>query len=407
MMDAWATPFRNVAAYLHDGTGAFGVGVVSEIFGYNRGRRGMPAFDFAVCADRPGPLATDSGLTLLVEHGLDRLAEADLVLVTSWEDFSVEPSPAVLAALRTAYERGATIAGHCTGTYVLAAAGLLDGLRATTHWRWADALAKRFPDVRLVPEVLYVDEGRIVTGAGAAAGVDMCLHLVRREYGAAVANGIARDMVVPPHRDGGQAQYVAAPVAADCDDERLAEVLGWAREHLHVPLTVEILAGRALMSQRSFARRFSAGDGVDAARLGAVAAAAPGGGAAGDRGPVDRGGGPAGRLRHRPRRCGSSSSAAGACRRGSTARPSPPDPRPSAPAVLGRESAWIRGVDVAGVQAPAEVVHPAPRRGRAGPGCPPRPPVCPAGCRRRRTGVPTRCGHRARRRAAQAPRTRW
>ena len=208
-----------------------------------------------------GPGATDSGLTLLVEHGLDRLAEADLVLVTSWEQFDLEPSPEVIAAIRTAYERGATIAGHCTGTYVLAAAGLLDGLRATTHWRWADAFAARFPDVKLVPEVLYVDEGRIVTGAGAAAGVDMCLHLIRREYGAAVANGIARDMVVPPHRDGGQAQYVAAPVPADCDDERLAEVLGWAREHLHLPLTVEALAGRALMSQRSFARRFSAATG--------------------------------------------------------------------------------------------------------------------------------------------------
>jgi transcriptional regulator GlxA family with amidase domain len=197
----------------------------------------------------------------MIDDGLDRLAAADLVLVTSWTDFGVEPAPEVLAAIRTAYERGATIAGCCTGTYVLAATGLLDGLRATTHWRDADALAKRFPAVQVVPEVLYVDEGRIVTGAGAVAGVDMCLYLLRREYGAAVANGIARDMVVPPHRDGGQAQYVAAPVAADCDDERLAEVLGWAREHLDAPLTVEILAARALMSQRSFARRFSAATG--------------------------------------------------------------------------------------------------------------------------------------------------
>jgi transcriptional regulator GlxA family with amidase domain len=254
-------PFRKVAAYLHDGTGAFGAGVVSEIFGYDRRHRGLPGFEFAACTDRPGPVATDGGLTLLVEHGLDRLAEADLVLVTSWEQFDLEPSPEVIAAITTAYARGATIAAHCTGTYVLAAAGLLDGLRATTHWRWADAFAARFPDVKLVPEVLYVDEGRIVTGAGAAAGVDMCLHLIRREYGAAVANGIARDMVVPPHRDGGQAQFVAAPVPADCDDERLAEVLGWAREHLQLPLTVEVLAGRALMSQRSFARRFSAATG--------------------------------------------------------------------------------------------------------------------------------------------------
>lgn len=261
MMAGMQHPFRSVAAYVHEGTGAFSVGVVSEIFGYDRSDRGQPRFEFAACTDQPGPVATDGGLKIMVEHGLDRLAAADLVLITSWERFEVEPSPEVLEAIRVAHGRGATIAAHCTGTYVLAAAGLLDGLRATTHWRWADRLAARFPDVKLVPEVLYVDEGRIVTGAGAAAGVDMCLYLLRREYGAAVANGIARDMVVPPHRDGGQAQYVAAPVPADCDDERLAEVLGWAREHLHLPLTVEVLAGRALMSQRSFARRFVAATG--------------------------------------------------------------------------------------------------------------------------------------------------
>ena len=254
-------PFHSVAAYVHDGTGGLGVGIVSEIFGYDRRHRGMPAFDFALCTDHPGPITTDGRVKLLVEDGLDRLAAADLVLVTSWETFEREPSAELLDAIRAAYERGATVAGHCTGTYVLAAAGLLDGLCATTHWRWAAALAERFPAVQVVPEVLYVDEGRVVTGAGAAAGVDMCLYLLRREYGAAVANGFARDMVVPPHRDGGQAQYVAAPVPVDCDDERLGEVLAWARAHLHVPLTVEILATRALMSQRSFARRFSAATG--------------------------------------------------------------------------------------------------------------------------------------------------
>ncbi|MET7426355.1 helix-turn-helix domain-containing protein [Dactylosporangium sp. NPDC005555] len=254
-------PFRNVALYVNDGTGAFGAGIMSEIFGYDRRSRGLPGFDYAVCTDRPGPVVTDSRLTLMVEHGLDRLAAADLILITSWEHFEVEPSPEVLAAMRSAHERGATIAAHCTGAYVLAAAGLLDGRRATTHWRWAEVMAERFPEVKLMPEVLYVDEGRIITGAGAAAGVDMCLYLLRREYGAAVANGIARDMVLPPHRDGGQAQYVATSVPADCDDERLGAVLGWARENLDAPLTVEVLAARALMSQRSFARRFAAATG--------------------------------------------------------------------------------------------------------------------------------------------------
>jgi transcriptional regulator GlxA family with amidase domain len=222
----------------------------------------MPAFDFAVCAERPGPVRTDTGLTLIVEHGLDRLAQADLVMVMSWDDFTSEPPAAVLDAITTAYANGATIATHCTGTYVLAATGLLDGKRATTHWRWAEPLAARFPAVRVEPEVLYIDEGRLVTGAGAAAGVDLCLYLLRREYGAAVATAFARDMVVPPHRDGGQAQFVTAPVPVDCDDDRLADVIGWARGNLHQPLTVELLAARALMSPRSFARHFKAATGA-------------------------------------------------------------------------------------------------------------------------------------------------
>ncbi|UWZ49663.1 helix-turn-helix domain-containing protein [Dactylosporangium matsuzakiense] len=259
--DSVGTPFRSVAAYAADGTGALGIGIVSEIFGFDRRDRGSPGFDFAVCGDRPGPVTTDSGLKMLIEHGLDRLARADLVLVTSWDAFELQPPPEALAALREAHTRGAIVAGFCTGTYVLAAAGLLDGRRATTHWRWADAMAERFPAVTVLPEVLYVDEGRVVTGAGGAAGVDMCLYLLRREYGAAVANAIARDMVVPPHRDGGQAQFVSAPVPADCDDERLSGVLAWARANLDRPLTVETLATRALMSQRSFARRFSAATG--------------------------------------------------------------------------------------------------------------------------------------------------
>lgn len=254
--------FGSVAAYVHTRTGGFGVGIVAEVFGYDRTDRGMPAFDFALCAEQPGPVRTDTGLTLIVDEGLDRLAAADLVMVMSWDDFERDPSPAVLDAIRAAYDNGATIATHCTGTYVLAATGLLDGKRATTHWRWAAELAERFPAVEVLPEVLYVDEGRLVTGAGAAAGVDLCLYLLRREYGAAVATAIARDMVVPPHRDGGQAQYVATPIPADCDDDRLADVIGWARRNLHEPLTVETLAARALMSPRSFARHFKAATGA-------------------------------------------------------------------------------------------------------------------------------------------------
>lgn len=255
-------PFQSVAAYVRTPTGGFGLGIVSEVFGYDRTRQGLPGFDFAVCADKPGPVRTDTGLTIQVEHGLDRLASADLIFAMSWDDYEHEPNPDAVAAIRKAYDNGATIAAHCTGAFLLAATGLLDGHRATTHWRWAPKLARRFPAVKVEPEVLYVDEGRLVTGAGSAAGIDLCLHLLRREYGATVANTLARDMVVPPHRDGGQAQYVYTPVPEDCDDDRLSEVIGWARANLDRPLSVDQLAARALMSPRSFARHFKAATGA-------------------------------------------------------------------------------------------------------------------------------------------------
>ncbi|TXS31087.1 helix-turn-helix domain-containing protein [Streptomyces sp. ms191] len=236
------------------------VGVVAEVFGAPPA--GLPRFDFALCSDRPGQVPTDLGVPLAVEHGLDRLAVADLVLVLPWADFRVPPPDPVLDALRAAHARGALVGAHCVGAFALAAAGLLNGLRATTHWRFAELLARRHPDVTVEADALYVDEGRVLTGAGAAAGFDLCLHLVRREYGAAAANTVARDLVLPPHRDGGQAQYLVAPVPEDGEDERLAEVLAWARAHLHEPLPVAELARRALMSRRSFARRFAAATGT-------------------------------------------------------------------------------------------------------------------------------------------------
>jgi transcriptional regulator GlxA family with amidase domain len=254
--------FRSVAVYVPDGTGALGLGIISELFGYDRTSRGLPGFDFATCADRPGPLRTDTGLTVHVDHGLDRLAEADLVFVTSWFDLERWPSEEALAAIRKAYDNGAIVAGHCMGAFVLACTGLLDGRRATAHWRWADQLAKLFPAVKFEPDVLYVDEGQVLTSAGATAGFDLGLYLLRREFGASVATAIARDLVMPPHRDGGQAQYVAAPVPEDYDDERLSEVISWARANLDQRLSVERLAARALMSPRSFARRFKAATGT-------------------------------------------------------------------------------------------------------------------------------------------------
>ncbi|MFK8907955.1 GlxA family transcriptional regulator, partial [Streptomyces sp. YS-3] len=212
--------------------------------------------------DRPGPVPTDHGIPLSIAHGLDRLADADLLIALPGAHFRTPPAPAVLDALRTAHQRGSVIAAHCVGTFTLAAAGLLDGRRATTHWRFADLLADRHPHITVDPTALYIDEGNILTGAGAAAGIDLCLHLLRREYGTTMANTVARDMVLPSHRDGGQAQYLTAPVPEDSQDKQLTEVLTWAREHLHEPLPVTELARRALMSKRSFTRRFTAATGT-------------------------------------------------------------------------------------------------------------------------------------------------
>ncbi|KPH99059.1 transcriptional regulator with aminotransferase type sensor, AraC family [Actinobacteria bacterium OV450] len=254
------SPFATVAAYTPPGVGMLAVGIVTEVFAPHGAS--APGFDLALCTDRPGQVPTDVGVPLTLTHGLDRLAEADLVIALPWAGFRTPPAPAVLDALSAAHERGALVAAHCVGAFALAAAGLLDGRRATTHWRFAGLLAARHPEVSVEADALYVDEGRVVTGAGAAAGFDLCLHLLRREYGAAMANAVARDVVLPSHRDGGQAQYLAAPVPEDCRDERLAEVLAWARQNLHEPLPVAELARRAVMSKRSFARRFTAATGT-------------------------------------------------------------------------------------------------------------------------------------------------
>jgi transcriptional regulator GlxA family with amidase domain len=251
-----------VSVVVADGlVGSFGLGVSCEVFGYDRRAMGLPLFDFGLVAEAPGVLRTDTGIPITVEHGLERLARSDIVSITAWELFDRVPSPALLDAFREAHARGATIVSHCTGAFVLAEAGLLDGLRVTTHWKYAGELAARYPSVTVDPSVLYVDNGRILTGAGTAAGVDTLLHLVRREWGAAAANALAREMVVPPHRDGGQAQFIDAPVAA-CEDDLLGTVLEWADAHLAEELSVELLARRALMSPRSFARRFKATTGT-------------------------------------------------------------------------------------------------------------------------------------------------
>jgi transcriptional regulator GlxA family with amidase domain len=251
-----------VSCVVADGlVGSFGLGVAAEVFGYDRTALGLPRFDFGLVTETPGVVRTDTGIPITVEHGLDRLAASDIVTITAWELFSRVPTPQLVDAFRAAHANGALIVSQCTGAFVLAEAGLLDGQRATTHWKYAGELSARYPAVRVDPMVLYVDNGSIITGAGTAAGVDTLLHVVRREWGAAAANALAREMVVPPHRDGGQAQFIDAPVAA-CEDDLLGAVLEWASAHLAEDISVELLARRALMSPRSFARRFKATTGT-------------------------------------------------------------------------------------------------------------------------------------------------
>ncbi len=249
---------RDVAVAVCDQVAAFELGVVSEVFGLDRTADGFPGYDFAVCAIEPPPLRTTSGFSIVTPHGIERLRSADLIAIPAWRDPAEPPPEAFLDELRAAVARGARVMSVCTGAFVLAAAGLLDGRRAATHWRYARILAERYPRVEVDPDVLYVDEGSVLTSAGTAAGIDLCLHIVRGEHGAGVANALARRMVVPPHRDGGQAQYVETPVRVHRRGDELSEVLDWALERLAEPLSVQELAARALMSTRTFARRFRA-----------------------------------------------------------------------------------------------------------------------------------------------------
>ncbi len=240
----------------------FELGVACEVFGIDRSDDGLPRFDFAICATGRSPLPGPGGLSLRTAYGLDRAASADLVVIPAWHTRDEPPSRQVAELLRATVARGAWLLSVCSGAFLLAAAGLLDDRRATCHWHDAALLADRFPHLRLDPDRLYVEDGPIVTSAGTAAGIDACLHIVRRELGARVANGIARRMVVPPHRDGGQAQYVETPVPRHpADGTDLASLLAEIQANLHRPFTVAGLAATAHMSPRTLARRFVAATG--------------------------------------------------------------------------------------------------------------------------------------------------
>jgi transcriptional regulator GlxA family with amidase domain len=243
----------------------FDLGVPVQVFGYPRPDLGARRYAMTVCGARRGRVPTSGGFSIVVEHGLEALRRAQTIVVPGVDDLAIPIPRTVTRALADAHERGARLVSICTGAFVLAAAGVLDGRTATTHWLDAPELSARFPHVRLDPDVLYVDEGRVLTSAGVASGIDLCLHVVRKDHGAAVANAIARRLVVAPHRSGGQAQFVPQPVA-EPSGRRLEATRTWSLGRLGEPLTVGRMAEHAGMSVRTFARQWRAESGTSPLR---------------------------------------------------------------------------------------------------------------------------------------------
>ncbi|MRV70751.1 transcriptional regulator FtrA [Duganella sp. FT92W] len=252
-----------VVALAYDRLCTFEFGCVVELFALERPELGVPWYDFEVVAVEPGPIRAAGGITVQAQYEPELLALADTIVIPGWRDADEAPPPALVNAIRAAYERGARLCSICSGVFVLAAAGVLDGKRATTHWRYTDRLAKRHPNIIVQPDDLYVDEGQVITSAGSAAGIDMLLHLVRRDYGARIGNLVAQRLVVAPHREGGQAQFLPRPMAHD-EQGRLSRLMDWLRSNPALPHTVGSMAQRAAMSPRTLQRQFQEATGMGA-----------------------------------------------------------------------------------------------------------------------------------------------
>jgi AraC family transcriptional activator FtrA len=245
-----------VAVLVYDGLCTFEFGIAYEVFGLPRPEMGAAWYRFHACGIEPGPLMAAGGLSVTADGGLKDLADADLIVVPGWRRIDAPVPEGLVDALRAAHARGARVMSLCSGVAVLAAAGLLDGRRATTHWRYAASIAARYPGITVDADVLYMDEGRILTAAGSAAGIDLCLHVVRGDFGTEAANSVARRLVVPPHLEGGQAQFIHAPVPEAREGVRLGPLLDWMRARLDEEQSISMLAKRVGMSQRTFQRRF-------------------------------------------------------------------------------------------------------------------------------------------------------
>ena len=245
----------NVAALVYEGLSLFEYAIVGEVFGLHRPEID-PWYHFNIASLDKGRLSSNSGLSLFSEDGLGALDKAGTILLPGWRDTSEKPPPLLINKLRKAHDEGARIGSICNAAFLLAEAGLLNGKQATTHWRCADELARRFPAIDVAPDVLYVDCGQVLTSAGSAAGIDLCLHIVRQDCGVAVANTVARRLVVPPHRSGGQKQFILSPVR-NSPEASLSKTLDAIRSNIAEPHTVSSMARIAGLAPRTFARRFS------------------------------------------------------------------------------------------------------------------------------------------------------
>ena len=246
---------RNVVVLAYDGLGTFEFGIAVEVFGLPRPEMGRKWYRFQVCSLEAGPLRATGGVFVKADAGLSQLLRAGTIVIPGWKGANTPVPPRLIANLRKAYASGARLVSICSGVFVLAATGLLDGRRATTHWRYVEALRAKHPEIQVEPDVLYVDEGRLLTSAGSAAGIDLCLHIVRQDFGAQIANRVARRLVVSPHRDGGQAQFIPEPIRKT-SSAGMAPILSWLESNLDREICIEDLARRAAMSPRTFARQF-------------------------------------------------------------------------------------------------------------------------------------------------------
>jgi AraC family transcriptional activator FtrA len=250
-----------VVALAYDRLCTFEFGCTVELFALERPELGVDWYDFAVCAVEPGPIRAAGGIIVQAPYTPELLERADTIIIPGWRDADELPPPALLDMIRAAHRRGTRLCSICSGVFVLAAAGVLDGQRATTHWRYADRLAQRYPQIAVLPDDLYVDNGQVITAAGSAAGLDMLLHLVRRDYGAKVGNLVAQRLVVAPHREGGQAQFLPRPMAQG-EQGRLSRLMDWLRSNPAQQHTVNSMAERAAMSPRTLQRQFQQATGL-------------------------------------------------------------------------------------------------------------------------------------------------